>query len=692
MEALAGANAVSFALEIGHYYFLRVLAAGCQTSATAVTVRCHFYPSERIQAFDVPVSSGKKEDHALPGKWMERYYIFFAGLQDARIEIAYECPLDVSLLASCHEWAILHLLTGKEPDATLLRDLRKAKSVEICYEGKRWPVFFGLDDLPLITRNFAAQANQCLYTVGKENLCLPIANKTLARAAIWADEPFASVLKENFSCTPITQLTVPLLETGFFNLAVVQERASRCYESVRRPLSWLAAAACPQCLLKPAKEGGTFIDLRGHERYSVYSGHEADFLRIVPSVRPAASLARIAVPCASDCFDDAYFFRTLADLARDGFHLTIFETAYAHHPESLKRLFGGQVPISTPHCRNLADGVAHFRSSAFALLCGTSVRNTADIAITACAALLSGALPIILGPPLPSHPFIDSFYSFEQCASFMLGFDELSYQRAWIRRFRTFMRYHLASDVQRLLLPHFGLHPAPHSAEILCVSKRPDKAVNIVANIQRQRYANLGAHIIWNVPKGEVDACKQRSQRLGLKNVRVSAIAEEYNIGACLNYGIGHSTADCWFKMDDDDYYGSHYIEDAMSYYALGGFDAVLRPAFFVSFADGSLYGRHAMWDRRLSSGHGVFGCGATLSARRGTVHTMFSTRARNSCDSEWQKALWRETERIYIGDPWNYCTRRTSTQGHTWHIADAKLKKDCVHLGRFNGAWLDAD
>ena len=49
-----------------------------------------------------------------------------------------------------------------------------------------------------------------------------------------------------------------------------------------------------------------------------------------------------------------------------------------------------------------------------------------------------------------------------------------------------------------------------------------------------------------------------------------------------MNEGIKHAKGEFWFKVDDDDYYGPHFVEDVIDAYAYSGADIVGKPTYLV--------------------------------------------------------------------------------------------------------------
>ncbi|RAG60364.1 glycosyltransferase, partial [Burkholderia multivorans] len=58
---------------------------------------------------------------------------------------------------------------------------------------------------------------------------------------------------------------------------------------------------------------------------------------------------------------------------------------------------------------------------------------------------------------------------------------------------------------------------------------------------------------------------RARARDAGIEHLEILKVDEEEQLGTCLNRGISASSGDVVAKMDDDDLYGAHYLEDQLA-------------------------------------------------------------------------------------------------------------------------------
>lgn len=683
---------LSFDISPNHYYILRVRAESLEEKGNVATVQCRFSWSSRTVDIELPIISGKEEDFACPGKWLERYLILKAGVMEHGVSLF--CSDEKCMVkAQLDSWAV-ELRNGQnETFGKKIRALlTRARASRVVVHGREWSVFQGINELPEVTDElFPADKNSPAPLPAHIVEAVPRHNLQIV---CLGDRLLSESLSQSCAAWPCEHYHGPLNGGEALDAVFIQERSSLLQSSAAtEQLRKAAYADCPVYTVRDTGNGGIGVKNARVSESIEYYGYEADFLNIVPSRRTHA-LGRVAVPCASDLYQFAAFQDVADGFLKAGYELSVFESLYEHKARVTWERFDSSAHVAVHGRLSFEEQIKEFRNCAFVLLCGYSLRNASDILTVACAALMSGSIPIIIGSRFSAFEFLDSFFSFENCFSWVRGLDTLTFQRVWLGKYRAFMRRLGNSSIRHDLFAEIAgirLTGSPSAAaEILCVSKRPENVDLIAQNILRQSYDNLAVHLIWNVDEQDYAYCRQKSLEMGLRNLRVSHIDSQYNIGACLNHGIQSSEARYWFKMDDDDYYGKYYIEDMMYYYNIGKFDAVFKPAFFVSFDDNTLWYRKETKYRHLIKVKNEYGCGATLSGV--TSILPFSTLKRNSCDSAWEDELKVNKANIFIGDSFNYCTFRGDVKAHTWQISDEILKKISTHIGMFSEEYLDAE
>ena len=119
---------------------------------------------------------------------------------------------------------------------------------------------------------------------------------------------------------------------------------------------------------------------------------------------------------------------------------------------------------------------------------------------------------------------------------------------------------------------------APPLATIVTPTKRPSLWPQILANFTRQTYPNKELIVVVH---GAPDEAFEVPPDLAGR-VRILHLPASVNLGFCMNEGIKHAKGEFWFKVDDDDFYGPHFVEDLIDAYAYSGADIVGKPTYLV--------------------------------------------------------------------------------------------------------------
>jgi cellulose synthase/poly-beta-1,6-N-acetylglucosamine synthase-like glycosyltransferase len=85
---------------------------------------------------------------------------------------------------------------------------------------------------------------------------------------------------------------------------------------------------------------------------------------------------------------------------------------------------------------------------------------------------------------------------------------------------------------------------------------------NVFKNFLQQNLDHKELIIVLNKDSMNIDKWIEKANYY--PNIRVYQLHEQATLGDCLNFGILQSNYDIIAKFDDDDYYGPHYLSDAM--------------------------------------------------------------------------------------------------------------------------------
>ncbi len=204
---------------------------------------------------------------------------------------------------------------------------------------------------------------------------------------------------------------------------------------------------------------------------------------------------------------------------------------------------------------------------------------------------------------------------------------------------------------------------------VITPTKRPDVLVSRLGNYLDQSYGNREWIILVNGNDTDVDLLQKATEPH--PDIRIEVVHQQGNLGACLNGGMQMATGELWFKMDDDDFYGSNYLLDMVLAWRATGADAFGKPQAFVYIEEeDTLFCRsNVTYASTVVSGPAPQFCGATLA---GTVDAapkdIFSSAMRSAIDTIFFEDAHTSGKLLVFTDPYNFTVYRASAAHfHTW-------------------------
>lgn len=188
---------------------------------------------------------------------------------------------------------------------------------------------------------------------------------------------------------------------------------------------------------------------------------------------------------------------------------------------------------------------------------------------------------------------------------------------------------------------------------------------NIFINYGRSNYPVKELLLIINNNKISLDECKLKAANF--KYIQVYQLDETCTLGECLNFGVAKSKYDYISKMDDDDYYGSNYLEDTMNVFKYTDAKITGKLTYFVYFEHNNTLGFMCKdWEYK-----NVFAvAGGTITAKK---EVFASVKFRNiSCgeDKLFLEDCHKSGYKIFSSDKYNYVLmRHKNLEDHTWKI-----------------------
>lgn len=234
-----------------------------------------------------------------------------------------------------------------------------------------------------------------------------------------------------------------------------------------------------------------------------------------------------------------------------------------------------------------------------------------------------------------------------------------------------------------------GWRPHP-LVTVTLPTRRPHLLPQCLESFRRQDWPNKEMVVVLHtrsVDRAEVDRF-----RLDNPDVRFVCVSEEQNVGTCLNIAIDLARGEHCVKMDDDDWYGEHYVSDMMLNLRAADADVYGKPPAFIYFESlDEVYSRRELQYQNCVLDVEVFSAaaevrisGATLSGRTEVLRDIrYSTRNRGALDSAFHEAAAGRSLLICTFDGYGTVVFRSEDPlAHTWRINQDNLIRRCTRVG----------
>ncbi|MGJ0848673.1 glycosyltransferase [Tissierella praeacuta] len=208
----------------------------------------------------------------------------------------------------------------------------------------------------------------------------------------------------------------------------------------------------------------------------------------------------------------------------------------------------------------------------------------------------------------------------------------------------------------------------PGVSVIIC-SNRPYKINAVFDNFLRQNYNTKELIIILNNNNMILDEYIDKAKEF--KNIKIFQLDEALSLGDCFKFALEEATFDYIAKFDDDDYYGTDYLKQAMETFNQINCDVVGKASYYIYFNKSktlALYGeqKQNMFINRVADSSLIF-------KRQALEKVQIPTIKRAGTFANIQTQLRKLGIKIYSTDKYNYLVNRydNSEHQHTWKITD---------------------
>lgn len=206
---------------------------------------------------------------------------------------------------------------------------------------------------------------------------------------------------------------------------------------------------------------------------------------------------------------------------------------------------------------------------------------------------------------------------------------------------------------------------------VITPTMRKERILALLANFNRQSFTEKELIIVINKDELNIEDFPFMT-RLNPK-IRILKLREDVPLGTCLNEGIQRAQYPYIAKMDDDDYYGSQYLQEIMTTFESQPCEVVCKKSIFYYFQGSQeLILRLPRIENRVVPR----GAGATIAFRKSIFKQVTFSPLNTGSDTDFFRKCRQAELPIYATSCWHYlCIRAEDHKTHTWQISEEKLK-----------------
>jgi len=212
--------------------------------------------------------------------------------------------------------------------------------------------------------------------------------------------------------------------------------------------------------------------------------------------------------------------------------------------------------------------------------------------------------------------------------------------------------------------------PHQRSVSAIVPTNRVHELDNVLSNIARQRHTDVELVLVLHGLEVDAAELRKRAADAGVGRLELVHTPSSYTLGACLNAGIERAGGEVIAKMDDDNYYGGHYLTDLLHGFGTSGAGIVGKWAHYVWLqSTGAVVLRYPdaeyTYQRRIQGGSMLFDGDLVRELRFGDLP--------RAVDSDILDRALADGVKVWSGDRFNYVSiRGVDRQAHTWTVDDA--------------------
>ncbi len=212
--------------------------------------------------------------------------------------------------------------------------------------------------------------------------------------------------------------------------------------------------------------------------------------------------------------------------------------------------------------------------------------------------------------------------------------------------------------------------PAGRSVSAIVPTNREHELTNIFENIGRQAHRDVELVLVLHGLQLPGQELRARAKELGVDELTIVEADARLTLGTCLNLGIDAAGGAYLAKMDDDNFYGRHYLTDLVHAFDYTAAGIVGKWAHYVWLRSSDavvlryVAAEHT-YERRVQGGSIVIEGDLGRRLRFGDLP--------RAVDSDLLDRAIEAGVKIYSADRFNFVSvRGLDRQAHTWQVTDA--------------------
>lgn len=214
--------------------------------------------------------------------------------------------------------------------------------------------------------------------------------------------------------------------------------------------------------------------------------------------------------------------------------------------------------------------------------------------------------------------------------------------------------------------------PVDRTVSIVVPTNREHELDNVFANVARQAHRDNELILVLHGLGLDHADLHARAKEHGVERLQVIDAEASAPLGTMMNLGVDAAGGRYTAKMDDDNFYGRHYLTDLVNAFASTEAGIVGKWAHYIWLRSvNAVVLRYAGYQHRY---HRLVQGGSIMADTELAKDLRFSDIPR-AVDTDFLNRAWASGVKTYSSDRFNFVSiRGTDREAHTWKVTDTEL------------------